>query len=371
MEQAMAQARVQRALRHQVPSATAKSFRHGELVLIWRERVIANCIGGWTGPYRVARIDEARHTVYVSDSTNSAPRPYSYTQVKRYLQPQAAVERHMRDLEAALSPYRTNPIPYFFLSEKLDRNDPRASSPKMSVAKKAEIKNLIDRGTFKTILREDITKDGNVLPGRFVLNIKSTEDGKEIYKAPYFVGGHRDKLKRMMVHSSQTLQASSIRLLLALAMAQGLDVWTAEVRQAYLQSSEPLLREVFIKDPVPEFELTPGQCLQLLLPLYGLCESGDLWHRTVDEHHRSELPQNNPCRSGLCRTNVFHSTAWFQSAMGLSLTARSKVASQALREIERSYRVLCELEMPFVVPSFLRRGKRLEARWWVTGYTSG
>lgn len=45
MEQAMAQARVARALRHQVPSASAKSFCIGDWVLIWRERVIANRIG--------------------------------------------------------------------------------------------------------------------------------------------------------------------------------------------------------------------------------------------------------------------------------------------------------------------------------------
>lgn len=152
----------------------------------------------------------------------------------------------------------------------------------MNAAKKAEIKNLLDRGTFKIFLRDDIPKDRNVLPGRFVLAVKPTEDGKEEYKARYVVGGHRDKLKRMMVHAPR-------RLLLALAVLHGFDIWTADVRQAYLPSPEPLLREVFIKDPVPEFGLPSNHCLQLLLPLYGLCESGDLWNRILDDHHRSEL----------------------------------------------------------------------------------
>ena len=89
-----------------------------------------------------------------------------------------------------------------------------------------------------------------------------------------------------MAHSLKTLQPSSIRLLLALASIHGFDAWTADVRQAYLQSSEPLLRDVFIKDPVPEFELDPSHCLKLLRPLYRLCESGDLWHATLDNHHR-------------------------------------------------------------------------------------
>lgn len=86
-----------------------------------------------------------------------------------------------------------------------------------------------------------------------------------------------------MVHSSQILQPSSVRLLLSLAMVQGFDVWKADVRKAYLESSEKLLRDVFIKDPVPEFELTPEQCRQLFIPLYGIRESGRLWDGTLDQ----------------------------------------------------------------------------------------
>ena len=46
---------------------------------------------------------------------------------------------------------------------------------------------------------------------------------------------------------------------------------------------------------MPEFELKPEQCLQLLRPLYGLCESGDLGHRTLDEHHRQVLELKPLC----------------------------------------------------------------------------
>ena len=47
----------------------------------------------------------------------------------------------------------------------------------MTAAKIKEIKGLLARGTFKVILREDIPPDGNVLPGCFVLAIKSNDDG--------------------------------------------------------------------------------------------------------------------------------------------------------------------------------------------------
>ena len=99
-----------------------------------------------------------------------------------------------------------------------------------------------------------------------------------------------------MVHNSQTLQQSSVRLLLALTELHGFHTWTSDVTQAYIQSAVPLMHEVFIKNPVPEFELDPNQSLQLLRPLYGLCESGDLWYNTLGNNHRNDLGMN-PMRS--------------------------------------------------------------------------
>jgi len=48
----------------------------------------------------------------------------------------------------------------------------------------------------------------------------------------------------------------------------GFDIWTSDVRQAYLQSAEPVSRDKFVTKPFPEFELDPSQCLQLPKPLY-------------------------------------------------------------------------------------------------------
>lgn len=46
---------------------------------------------------------------------------------------------------------------------------------------------------------------------------------------------------------------------------------------------------MFIKNPVAEFEFSLDQCLKLLRALYGLCDVGDLWHTTLDEHYRLDL----------------------------------------------------------------------------------
>lgn len=48
----------------------------------------------------------------------------------------------------------------------------------MDDAKKLEIRNFLERGTFKVILRGEVPPDGNVLPGPFFLSIKSSVNGK-------------------------------------------------------------------------------------------------------------------------------------------------------------------------------------------------
>ena len=73
-------------------------------------------------------------------------------------------------------------------------------------------------------MKEELPNGANALTARFVLAIKSNTDGQVKYKARYVIGGHRDELKQYLVHGAQTLQASSARLLLALAAIHGFDV---------------------------------------------------------------------------------------------------------------------------------------------------
>lgn len=86
----------------------------------------------------------------------------------------------------------------------------------MNDAKKREASDLLERGTFNVILREDVPKYGKVLPERFFLAVQSAVDGEHKYKARFVIGRHPEKLKDMMVHSTSTLQPQSFRLLLAL-----------------------------------------------------------------------------------------------------------------------------------------------------------
>ena len=136
--------------------------------------------------------------------------------------------------------------------------DPRERSLEMKQVIAREVKGLVDAGTFQIILREDIHADANMLSGRFVLAIKSTKDGEVKYKVRFVIGGHRDKLKHVMVHHTATVQPQPIRPLLAPTVARGFDIWTFDVTKAYFKSSAPLLRDIFISKAIPEFNLKPG-----------------------------------------------------------------------------------------------------------------
>lgn len=84
----------------------------------------------------------------------------------------------MSDLRSGFRYFASPQDDDVYLTEVIPNKDDRAYSKAMTEAKRHQIKNLLDRGTFKVILREEIPKHANVLPGRFVLALKSTKDGE-------------------------------------------------------------------------------------------------------------------------------------------------------------------------------------------------
>ena len=67
-----------------------------------------------------------------------------------------------------------------------------------------------------------------------------------------------------------------------------LELYSADVIQAYLQSAERLKRKVFINDP-KGLLLDEDKVLKLLKPFYVLADSGDYWGKTLTDHLRNEL----------------------------------------------------------------------------------
>ena len=187
---------------------------------------------------------------------NGEVKPYGLVHVRRYFLPEQIASSFMVQLNDCLTYFRESENDTYAI-EILTSKDPCCHSAEMSEAKKKEIKGLLERTISKIIRREEIPKDANILLGGFVLAIKSTEDGQIKYKARFFMGGHRDKHKYLMAYNAATLQHQFVRPLLALANAHNFKILITDITQAYIQSTDPLLRDIYMTKATPEFELAP------------------------------------------------------------------------------------------------------------------
>ena len=96
-------------------------------------------------------------------------------------------------------------------------------------------------------------------------------------------------MKDYLVHGAQTIECVSVRIILDVTKIKGFRICVVDVKLAYLLSDKPMIRKIFITNSAPEFELSPEECLKLLKPIYGLADSEDEWHRTLDDHVQIDL----------------------------------------------------------------------------------
>lgn len=244
----MACVRMNKALKHVVSKALQQINKTGDQVLAWRENIVNSKNGEWTGPFEVEEIDKAAKLAYIRDTTNSPDRTFNVAQVKPYYAPDnlafVLIAEVFDYFKQHWSPSNEEEI---FATEIISNNEARSPPQVMNEAKRKEVRCLLKRRTFKTVLKEDFSADGNGIPGHFVLTIKPNLAGKIKHKASFYVGVHQDKLKDLMVYSIQTLQAQSICLLLAIYVSYEFVIWTTDLREAYLQPSIFLLREGFVE----------------------------------------------------------------------------------------------------------------------------
>lgn len=104
-------------------------------------------------------------------------------------------EKEFARLKDTLQQFNSDTPPGIFLTEVLEPGDARENSPEFVLAKAKEPDGLICQGAFEIVLRDEISKQANILGSRFVLTIKEKGTNKEIFKARYVVQGHKDAEK--------------------------------------------------------------------------------------------------------------------------------------------------------------------------------
>ena len=126
----------------------------------------------------------------------------------------------------------------------------------MKLLNERKFDGLVKRGTWTVVSRKVVPKGSNILNGRFLLAVKNKGTEDEAYKARFVVQGHRDREKNLLVHNSPNIRQSSVRTLVSVAAINGFDIWSHDVSQAYLQSTEDLARHIYLV-PSKESALPP------------------------------------------------------------------------------------------------------------------
>lgn len=164
---------------------------------------------------------------------------------------------------------------------------------------------MIKRGNFRLAILPDQSGE-NIVLSRFVLVLKYSTTGEVRERARFVIGGHRDKVKHRMIRTASTLSHTFfLRLVLALVSIFGFDVFSEDVRQAYLQSASNPQQTIFVEPN--ELELGHDELLQRTLPLYGPSESGEFWDRTSTERClRSTNLSSSPATSYLFSRRTGH-----------------------------------------------------------------
>lgn len=275
MNSIIAERRITAALTRNVPSAADRHYKPNDEVLVYDEQSQQ-----WKGPYIVLECKD--RMVNVTDQNRISKKLFNAFQLKPYF----------RQLNYNFYSFEPNCFPTFdtCITEIIKQYDPRASMFKKPIKK--EIDGLIAQNTWKVVCRDEVPDKANILRGRFVLAIKDEGTEREVWKARFVVQGHRDNLKKSLVHDITVARQHSIKLLIGLASIFNFRLFSTDVTQAYLQSKESLQRNIFVKPP-KEFGLQTNELLKLLKPLYGLSESGDYWGRTFRNHMTKELGMKN------------------------------------------------------------------------------
>ena len=186
-----------------------------------------------------------------------------------------------------------------------------ALGPPFQQSRRTEYEALIKRGVFVPIHKDDPRVRGHrIFKSRMVDEVKGKETSAPYEKSRLVIQCFNDKGKREILTQSPTIQRSSQRLLIFLAAAvkhlnrlrnqSESHLAIRDITQAYVQAETRLLRDIFAWPPEEiAGDFPPSTIFMVVLPLYGIPESGNHWFNTYHKYHVENLQMEtstyDPC----------------------------------------------------------------------------
>lgn len=215
METITAELRIETALRAKLPPSTRYLIQPGNSVLVYCEKSRQ-----YEEPYKVSRVCDKE--LYVVNM--GVEKLFNIAQVLP--EPSERGDKELKHLLDGMEQFKTGPPPGVYVTEVLHPADRRGNMELFYEAKDKKLTGLVERGVYEVVCKKDVSKDANILGGRFFLAIKNIRTKEEVYKARFVVQGQTDTEKNILVHNTTNLRRGSIRTLIAVAALFGFRLWT-------------------------------------------------------------------------------------------------------------------------------------------------
>jgi hypothetical protein len=171
MQTIVAERRIQQALLSNVTQSADRSYEIGDEIPVYRE-----ASNRYEGPYEISNVDGKIVTIIDANSVYGKS-SFNVQQAKHYHRGIPANDE-AEVLYQMLRPFRSTegmesaPSLSIHVTEVVHPGDPREKD--FWTAKRKEIDDLIKRGTWKVILKDEMPKNANLMGGRFLLTIKNS-----------------------------------------------------------------------------------------------------------------------------------------------------------------------------------------------------